>query len=226
MAKLTDQKYYKKTVAYIIDNLEGGYYHPDMLNDGRIKDARYGNSGETMFGIDRLRGGTINETPAGRQFWSIIDNSGARYNWKWNYKGGNLAPQLKELVAEMMYPQYVKLSERYLSEKSKKIIESDERLFFNYVYATWNGSGWFQKFATKFNEAVASGTKNKNQLADLAVAMRKESTSSLVRQGGAKIETLMGGVPKAYRPWLFIGGSMIILGATLFILVKKKIIKF
>jgi hypothetical protein len=40
----------------IIEKLEGGYYHPDMLTDGRIKDGRYGGSGETMFGIDRKTG--------------------------------------------------------------------------------------------------------------------------------------------------------------------------
>jgi preprotein translocase subunit Sss1 len=29
-----------KIVKMIIDNLEGGYYHPDMLNDGRINDLQ------------------------------------------------------------------------------------------------------------------------------------------------------------------------------------------
>ena len=43
----------------IIDKLEGGYYHPDMLEDGRIKDSRYSASGETMMGIDRKAGGKI-----------------------------------------------------------------------------------------------------------------------------------------------------------------------
>jgi len=25
----------------VIDKLEGGYFHPDMLKDGRVKDSRY-----------------------------------------------------------------------------------------------------------------------------------------------------------------------------------------
>lgn len=225
MATLTDKNNFSKVCSFVIDKLEGGYYHPDMLKDGRIKDTRYEFSGETMFGIDRLRGGTINETPAGREFWAIIDNAGARYNWKWNYKGGSLGPKLKKLVADMMYPQYDKLASRYLSPKSRKIVESDNRLFFHFVYATWNGSGWFQKFAKKINEAVNSGVTNKNQLVQIALQSRIQSGNSLVKQGGVKISGFIDQVPKSNNAFLFIGVTALILGIAFIYLVKKKIIK-
>jgi len=225
--KVLSKNNYARIVAFIIDNLEGGYYHPDMLNDGRVKDSRYGASGETMFGIDRLNGGTINTTEAGRKFWGIIDGAGARKTWKWNYKGGSYGPKLKALVAEMMYPQYEKLSERYLSEKSKKIIEKDNRLFFNYVYSTWNGSGWFKKFAEQFNEAVESGITNRNKLVDVAVEMRTDNANSLIRQGGAKIEKLMSEVPKAGsgKKAAIITAIIILTAAAVYIMYKKGIIK-
>ena len=127
----------------------------------------------------------------------------------------------------MMYPQYEKLSERYLSEKSKKIIEKDNRLFFNYVYSTWNGSGWFKKFAEQFNEAVESGITNRNKLVDVAVEMRTDNANSLIRQGGAKIEKLMSEVPKAGsgKKAAIITAIIILTAAAVYIMYKKGIIK-
>ncbi len=187
---------FKQVVSFVIDNLEGGYYHPDMLKDGRIKDSRYSASGETMFGIDRLRGGSINTTPAGLKFWQIIDNANARKTWKWNYKGGSYAEELKDLVAQMMFPQYLKLSKRYLSEEAQKIVASDNRLLFNFIYATWNGSGWFQRFSRALNKKIEEGVKNKDKLVNFVVKLRTENSNSLIRQGGSKIERLMDEVPE------------------------------
>lgn len=196
---MINKKLYKRIVSFVIDNLEGGYYHPDMLKDGRIKDARYGNSGETMFGIDRLRGGSLNTSKAGKEFWAIIDNADARTKWKWNYKGGLLAPKLKELVAEIMYPQYDKLANRYMSAKTKEIVNKDPRLLFNFVYATWNGSGWFQRFATALSKEVEKGNNDVENLVDFVINLRKESNSSLVRQGGRKIEKIINNVPSSLK---------------------------
>jgi len=182
---------YQKITNFIIDNLEGGYYHPDMLKDGRIKDQRYSSSGETMFGIDRLAGGSLNTTPAGQRFWSIIDNANARRNWKWNYKGGNLENKLKEAAADVMYGQYDKLASRYLTPESRKLVEADDRLLFNFIYATWNGSGWFKRFAQHFNDVVASGVRDKDALVNAVVSRRTESTNSLIAQGGRKIAAII-----------------------------------
>lgn len=193
------KKLYKKIVAFVIDNLEGGYYHPDMLKDGRIKDSRYSRSGETMFGIDRLRGGSLNTSKAGREFWAIIDNANARKNWKWNYKGGDLAPKLKELVAEIMYPQYERLAIRYLSSTAKKIVDNDPRLLFNFIYATWNGSGWFQRFAKALNLEIAKGYKDPDYLTKFVILQRVNNKSSLISQGGRKIARIINNVPKSVK---------------------------
>lgn len=185
-----------KMVGIIIDKLEGGYYHPDMLKDGRVKSSLYGASGETMFGIDRLKGGSINTTNIGRQFWNLIDSANARKNWNWNYKGGNIGGKLKDLVAEMMRPQYDLYTKNYLSEQSQKIINSNESLAFNFVYATWNGPGWFKYFATKFNRDVANGINDINQLIYNVIKYRKESGNEIIINTGKRMETFIKGVNK------------------------------
>lgn len=178
----------------VIEQLEGGYYNPQWHNTG---DSRYGSSGETMFGIDRKNGGSINTSAAGKEFWAIIDRYKTPQVWTWNYKGGSLAPKLKGLVSDMMYPLYNQLSNSYLSAKSKELVESDDRLIFHFIYATWNGSGWFKKFATDINDAVKKGIRNTDRLVDIAIASRTNeglregsSPNSLIKQGGLKIEKI------------------------------------
>ena len=91
-------------VEDVINNLEGGYYHPDMVKDGRLKSSNtMGDSGETMFGMDRKYGKDFAKSAAGVEFWGIIDDADAKNKWKWNYKGGNLEPRLKELVSKMIF---------------------------------------------------------------------------------------------------------------------------
>lgn len=180
-----------KVVGFVIDNLEGGYYHPQMLKDGRVKDSRYSTSGETMFGIDRKAGGAINDTVAGKKFWGIIDNAGASQKWKWNYKGGEHAPALKQLAAEIMYPEYQWMANKYLSPATRALVEKDNRLIFNFVYASWNGAGWFKKFAQPINNAVANGVTNLDELTKIAVQARTASANSLISQGGRKIESII-----------------------------------
>ena len=203
-----DEKRFNAMTQVVIDKLEGGYYHPDMLKDGRVKDARYGTSGETMFGIDRRQGGSINDTIAGKKFWGIIDQANARSNWKWNYKGGELSNQLKPLVSQMMLPQYENLANRYLSPQSKAIVDNDNRLLFHFIYGTWNGSGWFKKFADDINKSVAKGQTNPDELVKVAISSRTQeglkagsSPNSLIAQGGNKIANFintLGGSTKEF----------------------------
>jgi len=174
----------------VIEKLEGGYFHPDMLLDGRIKDKRYKGSGETMFGIDRRTGGKINSSPAGKKFWKLIDNADARNKWSWNYFGGSLKNTLTPLVAEMMKPQYDNYVNKYLTKKAADIVNNDNKLLFNFIYATWNGPGWFQKFAKPINDAVQSGIVDVKKLRRIALDSRKNDNNSLIAQGGNKIENI------------------------------------
>lgn len=202
-----DANLFSNNVGLVIDNLEGGYYHPNMLKDGRIKDSRYGGSGETMFGLDRQAGAGLFNNPAGQQFWSLIDNAGAKDNWKPNYPMGTsdinspLMAQLKDLTAQIMLPTYTSLSNQWLSPQARAIVESDSRLLFNFIYATWNGAGWFKYFANKINSAVASGVTNADDLAKVVIDARTNQdamkaygwhadAASLISQGGGKVSSL------------------------------------
>jgi murein DD-endopeptidase MepM/ murein hydrolase activator NlpD len=177
-------------VNLIIDNLEGGYYHPDMLNDGRVKDGRFGASGETMYGMDRKAGGTEATGPAGREFWALIDAEDARSKWKHGYMlkdNPSLDRKLRKLAGDIMKPFFVKFSKSHLSPEAADIISKDPALTFNFAYATWNGEGWFQRFARTINEAVASGNKDPKSLLQIVIDRRSNSGNSLIAQGGPKV---------------------------------------
>ena len=215
---------FKDIVSKVIDNLEGGYFHPNMLKDGRIKDARYLNSGETMFGIDRLKGGSINNTSAGKRFWLIIDTANADKNWKWGYKGGQLEPELKALAAEMIEPLYNNLSKNYLSSKSFEIVNKNAALLFHFVYATYNGSGWFKKFAQDISHAIASGITDPIQLSKIAIHSRTKEglttgskPNSLIAQSGNKIAAMF----KILDNPVILTTSIIVVGIILYFLLKK-----
>lgn len=196
----------------VIDKLEGGYFHPDMRTRNPSKFGAYGKSGETMFGLDRHAGHGLYystkrktsdvqknlkyiydgsyqyKSPEAKEFWTTIDKQNARKNWEWLYRGGNLYSPLKKLASKIMLPNYTYLSNKYLSPKAKEIVESDPRLLFHFIYACWNGSGWFQTFASKINKAVASGVTDKNKLLDVAIKSRTQSGNNLIATGGYKID--------------------------------------
>jgi hypothetical protein len=209
----------------VIENLEGGYYHPAMLDDGRLNAsnrAAYGTSGETMFGLDRTAGHELfyatprttsnvaddirqieanaykykNDASAG--FWGELDKAGAKKNWKWNYMGGELNGKLKNLAAQIMQPVYDKLATKYIGA-NRAIVESDPRLQFHFAYASWNGAGWFKKFAADMNAAIAAGKTKPDDLAQVALNSRLNeglspgsAPNGLIKQGGEKIRILFG----------------------------------
>lgn len=170
----------------VINDLEGGYYHPKM------NQSAMGKSGETMMGIDRRHGGDINTSPEGREFWELIDDAGASLKWKYNYRGGSLEPKLRSLVVKMMKPFFLKNMNNYLSPEARKIVESNPNLMFHFVYGTWNGPGWFRKFAIKINDAVKKGITDPNKLIEIAIRSRIDSGNSLIAQGGKKIDDILG----------------------------------
>jgi hypothetical protein len=182
----------------IIDNIEGGYYHPNMVKDGRLsKKGGMGDSGETMFGIDRKHGGDINTSAWGVEFWNTIDRAGAsrpdnKGGWAWNHKGGSLEPKLKSLVMKMIKDKYQTYSSRYLDPEAKKIVDSHPGLMFHFVYAVWNGPGWFKRFAEKINQQVKRGVKDPKKLYKDALNNRITSGNSLIAQSGNKIDDILG----------------------------------
>lgn len=187
-------------VTLIIDNIEGGYYHPDMQKADPKKFAVMGASGETMYGMDRKAGGKVMETEAGKKFWSLIDENRKYFPsvWVYNYKAsGQLATELKSLACQMMYNQYQSYSKSYLNSKTKELIEKSPRLITHFFYACWNGPAWFKHFASVLNDAVVKfGYTDLATLEAIAIDSRKHLSGNwksaarkLVESGGVKMET-------------------------------------
>lgn len=192
----------------VIANLEGGYFNPVYHNLG---DSRYGASGETMFGIDKKNGGTINTSAAGISFWKKIDQAQKDKKWRWNYIPPDpLQTELLNLAAQMIEPRYNINSKAYITsqtngDKVLQLINQDGRLKFNFVYACWNGTGWFSAFAKRTVAAYNKGQKTADELLKVAVGARIDSAGilgnaptrgdsswSLINQGGLKIAKLVG----------------------------------
>ena len=213
-----DKDKFKTVTKLVIDKLEGGYFHPNMRTANPKKFGAYHRSGETMFGLDRHAGpGLYYSTPRksddvlsnlkniesgvytyksleAKEFWTTIDTANAKNNWQWLYRGGGLENKLKDLTAEIMLPSYEANAKNYLDVTAREIVEKDNRLLFHFIYASWNGSGWFKKFATDMNKAVSSGITDADKLSQVALDSRlKEGLkkgslpNSLIAQGGNKI---------------------------------------
>jgi len=200
---MVDSEVFRKATNLVIDKLEGGYLNPAWHNIG---DSRYATSGETMFGIDRLNGGTLNTSEAGKKFWAIIDANKTPLVWTWNYRGGAYEQQLKDLVAQIMQPAYEQFSKSYMSAKLKEIVDKDPRLLFNFIYSAWNGSGWFSKFSKDLDGALAKGINDSDSLVNIAMDSRiKEGLTkgsqpnSLIKQGGDKIKSFIDTIPGVFK---------------------------
>lgn len=181
---------FRKFSDIIINNLEGGYYHPRFFYS--LSDPRYSKSGETMFGIDRKNAGSIINNPEGREFWSIVDQNSQ--NWKWNTFGGTNEDELKELAAEIMYKPFKTYSNLWLTKEARERVLEDDRLLIHFIYATWNGPGWFKKFARDINKI--SGASNE-ALIDQAIKSRTKegllpgtAPNSLIKQTGEKLNRI------------------------------------
>jgi len=195
---------FREVTIAVITNLEGGYYHPDMLKDGRVRDSRYGTSGETMYGLDRERGGSvISDCGPCKRFWGKIDQANARNSWPWSYIPNDpLKSELLELAVEIMQPIFnYNLSTFVPNKEIQTLIKSDGRLYFNFVYATWNGPGWFQGFSKEIISAYNNGTRKADELAAIFIKRRINNTNvliggnsqnSLAEQVGRKISKITG----------------------------------
>lgn len=188
---------YQKIAEEIIDKFEGGYYHPDMLKDGRVKDSRYKSSGETMMGIDRKTGKNLLQTPEGKEFWKIIDDVGARKKWPWNHKGGTFEARLRKLAAKMIKRNFDEYFKKYLDPASQSIVKTSAELMYHFIYATWNGPGWFKKFADDINKKVRAKVDDNQELVKTALNSRMKeglttgsSPNSLIKQTGEKMEKI------------------------------------
>jgi hypothetical protein len=189
---------FDELAIHVIDKLEGGYYHPIMLQNGVVKDSRYGSSGETMFGLDRKNGGTMNTGSEGKAFWDYIDaNSGyaaasqGKPKWSWNYMAKD-KPELKQLMVRIIqrfFDSY--MGQPYVSSGTREAVKKDKRLMFHLIYGVWNGAKWFQKFVGDINQYIMTNPNyTSDDLANVAITSRLNSGNSLISQGGNKIKNI------------------------------------
>jgi hypothetical protein len=173
----------------VIDKLEGGYWNPKCKHPS----SGMGKSTETMFGLDRYNG-NIESTPEGRQFFAIIDRekenlgmSNFCKKWKWLYRGGDKEEILKNLAAKIMKNSFDRNMRNYVKDsETKKRILGNKGLLLHMSYASWNGPGFFQKFAKSLEKGVKDGMSN-NELINLAIEDR--SKTKLLNKG--KVESLI-----------------------------------
>jgi len=180
---------WSKVTKKVINEFEGGYWNPKCGH----QTAGMGKSTETMFGLDRYNG-DIEKTPEGKEFFRLIDNEKNNKGmeqfckkWKWNYKGGELEDTLKNLASKIMKHQYDNNSKNYFSPELKERVESNDRLLMHFAYATWNGPGFFKKFAKSLEDGIKSG-KSDSELVKQAISDRK-NTSLLNQDKVASIMT-------------------------------------
>lgn len=204
--QITSPQEIKEMVYVIVNNIEGGYYNPKMKEKNPEKFRLFSSSTETMFGIDRYAG-DWEKTTAGQEFFNILDNEDAANKWPYNYKledNPSLAKKLKDLSADMINQRFVDYKRKYFSDEALKIVEGDPGLTFNFLYATYNGPQWFQKFANEINDEVSSGNTNPKSLLKVAIDTRKNWTSdkphvtTLIRRTGDKV---MGALQKFFRDY-------------------------
>jgi len=162
----------------VIDNFEGGYYNPNMLKNFKAADqALLKSSGETMFGLDKKAGASLQQYPEWNQFWKIVDEDRAKNIWKYNYKGGGVAAELKRLAAALMYRWFSYLAGKYILISSMDEITNDQRLIIHFSYACWNGESWFKKYSDALNKAISKFSGNKDAIFEEAIKARTQATN-------------------------------------------------
>jgi hypothetical protein len=210
---IPDKNYFNAATRQVIKNFEGGYFHPNMFFRNPVKFKLYNTSGETMFGLDRHAGfnlfykGTRNTTTvkdtlkniesgkyqfkneASKEFWTLLDNLDAKNTFDWNSRGGANEERLTNLASEIIYPEFIRLSNKYLDENAQRLVFSEPRLLFHFVYATWNGEGFFKFYAKELNKAIEQ-KKNISDIVSDQLNFRINSRFAQIRETGQKMKTL------------------------------------
>lgn len=189
----------------IIAQLEGHYYHPNMIRNTNgvysfIGDNRYGDSGETFLGIDRKNWG--DESPEVFQnFWNLIDkdkekkkNMGNKKYWKkWNYgleDDPQLLKALKESATQLIRNRVELYGQQYLTQQAKNLVTCEANLLLHFIYAAYNGRRYFNEMANIVNRTISSGG-NVNQCLSALNSYRVNYRNSLIKQTGEKILTII-----------------------------------
>ncbi len=212
-------------VQAIVDNLEGGYYHPTHAFSFSQTDRNtYKNSGETLYGLDRYAGNNegIRKGPknqSGIDFWAAVDaiSGNGSYKdtsrnvktdqwnikkypkksgiWSWNHmpkKSERGYDNLQKNLTKYITNSYNSLFNKYFTDHPVgKLVQNDGRLKFMYYRATWNGSGFFQKYASNLKAVYDKGEKNIDNLICADLTFRYNTKAPAFKPGVSKISFMM-----------------------------------
>lgn len=123
----------------VINNLEGSYCSGGLACGSE-------NSGETLWGLDRANhSGNLDN-----QFWLLVDNKkngSKRFNSR--YPKPDDEPEMFNIFSDIIQLDFNRFTNVYFEGKTELInlVKSDGRLYFNMIYAVFNGAGWFKGFA-------------------------------------------------------------------------------
>jgi hypothetical protein len=92
----------------------------------------------------------------------------------------------------MIKNNFNKFADRYLTPEAKKVVQSDEGLLTHFIYATWNGPWWFNRFAKSINSQVEKGVTDTEKLMKISLQDRKNSGNNLISSSAEKIEKIRG----------------------------------
>lgn len=182
----------------VIQKFEGGYWNPICAKYPGTKHPKkagmYSRSGETMFGLDREAGNIENVSTDGREFFATIDQERRKLGeetfcktWRWGYIPPDpLKTKLTDLAAKTMKKLFDSNAKAFFKGDTKKVVESSRALLLHFSYATWNGPGFFQKFAKTINKAVEEGKPMKT-LIELAKQDRTSKIGGYWAEGTKRV---------------------------------------
>ena len=99
-----------------------------------------------------------------------------------------LLNEAKDMIEER-FNKYLNLY--FNNHPLKNIILNDGRLLFMYYRATWNGVGYFQKYASNLKKIYNNGETNIEKLICADLTYRYNTKSSSFKPGVSKLSYMM-----------------------------------
>ena len=177
------------------------------VKNGIIKPGMglFSNSGETLYGIDRSNNdGGKEDKKNWSNFWNLVDAykttklPGEKVSFMtcdWEFepnKNSNFNKLAAKYAFDFMYNRYLKFSKNFFTSSQISFFEKDARLRFHFIYACFNGYGFFKNFAHSYKNHLTQ-TQNYDQLVKLCLNDRLNYGNKLIAQGGGNIKNKVFG---------------------------------
>lgn len=196
-----------EVLQIVVDNLEGAYCKGGVSCGDKPNDIR---SGETLWGLDKKNFGTGGiDVSEFNKFWTAVKKENKK---KWDnccYPKPKDKPELFKIYVTLIEDRYNDLLSSKANKNLKnyseivKLVNSDGRLLLNLIYASFNGSGFFNGFFRMLNNAYDNGNTTSDALLKIFVDDRinclkssnpsyKANAKTLLSDSGKDIGKLVG----------------------------------